>query len=190
MIGLLGGTFDPIHAAHIRVALAAASQCGLAEVFLIPASDPPHRAAGAIAPYEDRIRMVEIACEGHPVLVPSRLEQRAGKSYSIDTVEALHAEPRFHGVPLYFIIGADAFADIQTWRDWRRLADLVIFAVVDRPGASYEIPPGARVHTVKGLQLAVSSSAIRASLDQGSADLPPGVLDYIREHRLYGYSTK
>ncbi len=131
--------------------------------------------------------MVEIACAGQSLLAPSRLEQGPGKSYSIDTVERLRAQ-QTAPEPLFFIIGADAFADIQTWRRWQDLSQLVTFAVVGRPGADYAAPPGVRLRRVDGVDLPVSSSEIRAKLKQGDklVDLPPGVLAYIQKHGLYG----
>lgn len=169
------------------MAAAAAEQCALQEVLLIPASQPPHRRQGTYASYEDRYRMVEIACGGHPLLRPSRLEDGPGVSYSIDTVEKFLSEA-VAGTGVFFVIGADAFADLRSWRRWQDLAKLVTFAVVGRPGAVYEIPEGARVRRVDGVNLPISSSEIRTKLAAGDADLdlPPGVLDYIRYKHLYG----
>jgi nicotinate-nucleotide adenylyltransferase len=185
-IGLFGGTFDPIHNAHLRMAQETAGQCGLSRVLLIPAAVPPHREAGTMAGYEDRFRMVEIACEGDPLLEASRLEERPEKSYSVLTVERFRAS--LHGpISVYFIIGADAFAAVRTWFRWEDLAGMVTFAVVGRPGAVYDIPSGVRVERVDGVNLPISSSEIRAKLAEGDddVDLPRGVLDYIRAHRLY-----
>jgi len=185
-VGLFGGTFDPIHIAHLSMAAAAAEQCGLESVLLVPAANPPHRRQGARASFEDRFRMVEIACEGNPLFLPSPLDAGPGKSYSILMVERflrenLDADP-------YFIIGADAFADITSWHRWRDLARLVTFAVVGRPGAGYQIPPDTRVHRVDGVNLPISSSEIRAGLAGAEAapvDLPPGVLEYVQQKQLY-----
>jgi nicotinate-nucleotide adenylyltransferase len=168
------------------MAAAAAAQCGLGRILLVPAANPPHRRQGAYASFEDRFRMVEIACAGNEKLVASRLDEGPGKSYSLVMVERFlreneDAEP-------YFIIGADAFADIASWHRWRDLARLVTFAVVGRPGAGYEVPPDTRVHRVDGVNLPISSSEIRAGLAAGSetkVDLPAGVLEYIRHHHLY-----
>jgi nicotinate-nucleotide adenylyltransferase len=170
------------------MAAAAAEQCLLREVLLIPARRPPHRRQGTYASYEDRYRMVEIACAGNALLRPSRLEERPGISYSIDTVERFLSQV----VPveeLFFVIGADAFADLRTWHRWQDLVKRVTFAVMARPGAVYEVPEGARVRRVDGVNLPISSSEIRSKLASGEAglDLPPGVLDYICEHHLYGY---
>jgi len=129
--------------------------------------------------------MVEIACAGNPSLVPSRLDAGPGKSYSLLMVERFlkdspEAEP-------YFVIGADAFAEITSWHRWRDLARLVTFAVIGRPGAGYQVPPDTRVHRVDGVNLPTSSSEIRAELaaDANITDLPAGVLEYIRRQHLY-----
>lgn len=130
--------------------------------------------------------MVEIACEIDRRFRPSRLEETDRKTYSVETVERLSAT--VPGSEIYFIIGADAFAEIRDWKRWKDLARLVVFAVIDRPGASYEIPAEARVKTVTGIDLPVSASAIRSRLVKGTGNLeiPPRVLAYIREHHLYG----
>jgi nicotinate-nucleotide adenylyltransferase len=185
-IAIFGGTFDPVHSAHLTVAREAARAFALDRVLFIPASHPPHKSAVTAAPYEDRYNMVAVACRGEPALEPSRLEAGQVWSYSIDTLERVKATlgPEDE---LYFLIGADAFAEIQTWRRWRDVVRQVEFIVVTRPGHRYEVPPGARVHRLDTLVLPVSSSEIRARLAAGEspAELPPGVLDYIRERGLY-----
>jgi nicotinate-nucleotide adenylyltransferase len=163
----------------------AAEQCGLARVYFVPAGTPPHR-AGTVASYEDRFAMVRIACDPIPQFAASRMEEGSQLSYTVDTVERFLANAG-PDVELYFIIGADAFAEIRSWRRWEDLAELVMFAVVGRPGAEYEVPAGVRVVRVTGVDLPISSSAIRQKLGEGdqNVELPPGVLSYIREHRLY-----
>jgi len=185
-IAIFGGTFDPVHSAHLTVAREAARAFALDRVLFIPASHPPHKRAATAAPYEDRYNMVAVACWGEPALEPSRLEAGQVWSYSINTLERVKATlgPEDE---LYFLIGADAFAEIQTWCRWRDVVRQVEFIVVTRPGHRYEVPPDARVHQLDTLALPVSSSEIRARLAAGEspAGLPPGVLDYIREHGLY-----
>lgn len=182
-LALFGGTFDPIHSAHLTVALEAASQFQLARVLFIPAAHPPHKPDSTGASYEDRYRMVELACRVDGRFQPSRIEEGEGKSYSIHTIEKL-SQP---GAALYFIIGADAFAEIQTWHRWQDVIRLTDFLVVTRPGHDYTTPAGARVHRLDTLALPVSSSEIRQQLGQGvvPAELPPAVAEYIRERRLY-----
>src|SRR5882672_1458519 len=103
---IFGGTFNPIHSAHLTMARLAADRLGLDRVLFIPAGRPPHKEAAT--PYEDRYRMVEIACAADPRFVPSRLEDGNEKSYSIHTIERVKASD---AGPLYFLIGSDAFAD-------------------------------------------------------------------------------
>jgi len=185
-IGLFGGTFDPIHSAHVTVAREAAEKFGLDEVLLVPAAVPPHKRGAAAAPYEDRYRMVELACRGDPRLKPSRLEEGRVPSYTIDTVRELKRRlgPKDR---LYLIIGADAFGEITTWRRWEDLVREVEFIVATRPGHDYREVPGARVHRLDTLALPVSSSGIRARLAAGEtpAELPEAVLEYIRKKGLY-----
>jgi nicotinate-nucleotide adenylyltransferase len=186
-LAIYGGTFDPVHDAHLALAREAVRECGLDRVLFIPAAHPPHKAGTTRASYEDRYRMVELACAGEPRFMPSRLEEGEERSYSIRTIEKVLAsiEP---GSELYFLIGADAFAEIRTWRCWRDVVRLVQFVVVSRPGHLYDVPPGARVHGLESLDMPVSSSEIRQRLAAGdySVPVPPTVLAYIRQHRLYG----
>ncbi len=178
---IFGGTFDPIHSAHLIVAHEAAEAFGLDRVLFIPAGNPPHKEAGAS--YEHRFRMVELACAADPRFEPSRIEEGREKSYSINTIERLMAP----GQSLLFIIGADAFAEIRTWYRWEDLVREVEFIVVTRPGHDYSSPAGARVHRLDTVALPVSSSEIRQEIAHGRTPpvLPPAVAGYIHEHRLY-----
>ena len=162
----------------------------LSRVLFIPAARPPHKSGGTNASYEDRYRMVEIACRADPRFEASRLEQGSAYSYSINTIEKLQAEPG-ENAELYFLIGADAFAEIRTWHRWQDVVQAVAFIVVSRPGAVYEIPSGARVFRLDSLDLPVSSSGIRKKLAAGQRDIevPPGVAGYIRQNRLYGATS-
>jgi nicotinate-nucleotide adenylyltransferase len=181
---LFGGTFDPIHDAHLEVARAAADRFNIEKVLFVPAANPPHKSQGAQAAYEDRVRMAELACAGEPRFVVSRIEQGSKQSYSIDTIEKLLDADIG---PLGFLIGADAFSEIQTWRRWADVVRLVEFIVVTRPGAVSATPEGARVYELAGLDLPVSSSDIRLRLMHGEKNVPvpASVLAYICEHHLY-----
>lgn len=185
-IAIFGGTFDPIHSAHLTVAREAAHQFALDRVLFIPAAHPPHKTESTIASYEDRYRMVALACAGEPNFEASRLEEGDRKSYSILTIQRLRATLS-PGDELYFIIGADAFAEIVSWHRWRDVISETAFIVVTRPGHRYQLPEGARVFRLDTLALPVSSSEIRQSLASGadSAEVPSNVLAYIRRHGLY-----
>src|SRR5271165_5302639 len=182
-LALFGGTFDPIHSAHLTVAREAADQFQLDQVWFIPAAHPPHKTAHTGASYQDRFRMTELACQADPRFLASRLEAGEGKSFSVDTVERVRAL----GQEPYFIIGADAFAEIATWHRWQDLVRLTEFIVVTRPGHRYATPPGARVHRLETVALPVSSSEIRRKLAAGEIppDLPIAVGCYISERGLY-----
>jgi len=184
-LALFGGTFDPIHSAHLTVAREAADAFALDQVWFVPAAHPPHKSDHKGASYEHRLRMVELACKEDPRFVASRLEAGDRKSYSIDTVERVQAM----GEHPYFIIGADAFAEITTWHRWRELIALADFIVVTRPGHQYATPPGARVHRLDTVALPVSSSDIRRRLAAGEIplELPGTVAAYIADNGLYEF---
>lgn len=183
---MFGGTFDPVHRAHLKVAAEAARAFSLDRVLFIPAAQPPHKSGATCASYEDRYRMVQLACAGGPKLEVSRLEAGNEKSYSIETIERVKAGLRPDD-ELFFLIGADAFSEIRTWYRWRDVLNEVEFIVVTRPGHHYTVPYGAPVHRLESVLLPTSSSDLRARLAAGEApgELPPAVLTYIREHGLY-----
>jgi len=183
---IFGGTFDPIHAAHLVVAREATTQMGLDRVLFVPAARPPHKSESTSASYEDRYRMVELACAGEPAFEPSRLEEGDRPSFSIDTIERLRAGLK-DGDRLFFLIGADAFSEIGTWHRWKDVIRQVEFIVVTRPGHEYAVPQGAVVHRLETVALPVSSSEIRHQLEAGErpVHLPDAVYQYIRAHRLY-----
>src|SRR5438045_2146922 len=148
---IFGGTFDPIHSAHLEMARRAADQYRVDRVLFIPAGNPPHKHADAS--FENRYCMVELACAADPRFVASRLEEGAGKSYSIDTIERVKAGSADVDATLFFIIGSDAFAEIRTWQRWQDVVRAVEFIVVGRPGHEIIGPPGARVHRLESLAL-------------------------------------
>jgi nicotinate-nucleotide adenylyltransferase len=181
---LFGGTFDPIHRAHLAVAREAADRFHLDRVLFVPAARPPHK-AGARAGYDHRVRMVELACAGDARFAASRLEEGTARSYSIDTIEKARAMAP--GDELFFIIGADAFAEIGTWRRWHDVVRSVTFIVVSRPGHAYQVPAEAAVERLDTVELPISSSGVRRRLAEGESpeEVPGAVLAYIREHGLY-----
>ena len=182
-LALFGGTFDPIHIAHLIVAREAADQFRLEQVWFVPAAHPPHKSDQTAASYEDRYRMVELACGADARFRASRLEAGEGRSYSVDTLQRVRAM----GEEPYFIIGADAFADIASWHRWRDLILTTEFIVVTRPGHEYRAPEGARVHRLDTVALPVSSSEIRRRLAAGETpvELPAEVAGYIHDKGLY-----
>lgn len=184
---LFGGTFDPIHKAHIRIAQEALTAFHLDRVVFVPAGNPPHKDPSSLAPFEDRLRMVELACKGHPHFQVSRLEAGEQCSYSVDTV-ARFSRSLAKGERLFFLIGSDAFDEIETWHRWKDLLQLTDFIVVARPGHEYRTPPGAHVHKLDGLALPVSSSGIRSRLAAGgpTPELSQAVRRYIDARGLYG----
>ena len=186
-LAIFGGTFDPIHRAHLAIAREAIERCRLDRVLLVPADNPPHKSGVTSTPYEHRVRMAEIACEGLDHLEVSRLEEGTRWSYSIDTIEKVRARLA-PGEELFFVIGADAFADILTWHRWQDVVREVQFLVVSRPGAVYDTPPEARIQRLDRLDLTISSSEIRRQLAAGQqpAEVSPAVLAYIFANSLYG----
>ncbi len=185
-VAIFGGTFDPVHCAHLTVAREAAAQFALDRVLFVPAGHPPHKVELA-APFEHRYRMVQLACAGDPRFEPSRLEEGDHPSYSIDTILKVRSDLR-PGDRLFFLIGADAFAELDSWHRAREVTESVEFIVVTRPGHQIKNVAGARIHRLETVALPVSSSEIRQKLAAGEdpAELPPEVLRYIRENRLYG----
>jgi nicotinate-nucleotide adenylyltransferase len=185
-LALYGGTFDPIHRAHLTVATEAADRFGLDQVWFVTAGQPPHKPAGSTTPYEERQRMVELACASDPRFHSPRLEEGAGASYTIHTIERVRGQLAA-GDRLYFLIGADAFAEIGSWYRSADMLQAVEFIVVSRPGYVYPVPEKARIHRLETLALPVSSSEIRRALEQGetSDELPDSVAGYIHAHGLY-----
>ncbi|MDZ7639862.1 MAG: nicotinate-nucleotide adenylyltransferase [Bryobacterales bacterium] len=185
-LGLFGGTFDPIHNAHLAVAREAADALKLQQVWFIPNAVPPHKEAGKQASWEDRFRMVELACEADPRFAASRLERENRKSYTFHTLETVRNE-RGAGDEIFFLIGADAFAEIGIWYRKEDVFTMVEFIVVSRPGHQYAVPPGARVHRLESLRMDVSSSEIRQRLEAGDSTVPvpPAVLRYIEQNAIY-----
>jgi nicotinate-nucleotide adenylyltransferase len=186
-LAIFGGTFDPIHKAHVTMAREAVDQFRLDRVLFIPASNPPHKSGLTYAPYEDRLSMAAAACAGEPRFEVSRLEEGPGRSYSIDTIEKVRATLSA-GDELFFLIGADAFAEMESWQRWREVVAVVRFIVVSRPGHRYRIPEGARVERLETVDLPVSSSEIRSALAAGRrpTEIPEAVLTYIYQRGLYG----
>jgi len=212
-LGLLGGTFDPVHYGHLRLADDVRAALALPEVRLIPAGDPPHRSAPN-ASASDRLAMLELARVEFPGLaVDPREIDRGGKSYTVLTLEALRAEDSRR--PLLWIIGADALIGLPQWHRWRELFDLAHLVVAERPGIllDHALPaalapewkarlisdpallreqPFGAIYRQRVTPQPISASAIRATIARGGDSvagvrglLPDGVLAYIGRHGLY-----
>jgi nicotinate-nucleotide adenylyltransferase len=130
--------------------------------------------------------MVELACAGKPAFEASRLEEGVERSYSIDTIDRVR-RTLAPDDELFFLIGADAFAEIGAWHRWKELLRLVEFIVVSRPGHAFSAPAGARVLRLEQVELPASSTEVRRQLAGGHTDVPvpPAVLEYIRQRGLY-----
>lgn len=137
-VGLLGGTFNPIHNGHLAIARQAREALVLDRVVLIPTGDPPHKPHHRLAAAKDRYEMVRLALASDPSLSISDVEvRRSGKSYTIDTIRLLQQEYGL-GARLFFLIGLDAFLEFPTWRDPETLLTLCSFVVLSRPGLSFQ----------------------------------------------------
>ena len=193
-IGILGGTFDPIHFGHLAIAEGARQELDLERVLFVPAGVPPHRPDRPIASAADRSAMVELAIADNPVFAMSRVElDRPGPSYTVDTVERLAAS----GDRLTLILSAETFAELPTWHEPERLFAAARVAVAPRWGYPAPDPdwlaeafPGREslVSYLEGPRLGVSSTALRARVAAGRSIrylVPARVEAYIAAHQLY-----
>jgi nicotinate-nucleotide adenylyltransferase len=192
-IGVLGGTFDPVHLGHLSAASHAVSGLGLDQVLFVPAGQPWQKQS-VQASGRDRFAMVSLAIEGVQSFAVSRLEiDREGPTYTIDTLRALRSWPQYEQADLFFITGADAIAEIDSWKDHDQLAQLAAFVAVTRPGFDPTTDPDGATLAVPVIRLDVpgldiSSTLIRQRVARGESidDLTaPNVVRYIDEHRLY-----
>ena len=199
-LGILGGTFDPIHIAHLAVAEEAREAFELDRVLFIPAGIPPHKRTRTITPGADRLAMLELAIADNPAFAASRIElDRDGPSYTVDTLETLRSERLAAGDPpdLVLIVSAEAFADFAGWREPLRILALAKVAVAPRDGFPDATPeavardfPGLedRVVLLDGPRLRLSASDLRARAAAGRSLrylVPDAVAAHIEDHALY-----
>jgi nicotinate-nucleotide adenylyltransferase len=194
-IGVMGGTFDPIHVGHLAIAEEAREALRLDKVLFVPAGQPPHKRAADVSAVGDRVAMVRLAIEDNPAFELSGVEaDRPGPSFTADTLEAL---ARDTGADLTLILSAETFVELPTWHEPARLLDAASMAVVPREGYPAPDPgwleatfPGRadRVRYLEGPRLGLSSTAIRARVAAGRSIrylVPPAVEAYIADHSLY-----
>ncbi|WP_423816713.1 nicotinate-nucleotide adenylyltransferase [Rothia nasimurium] len=188
-LGVMGGTFDPIHHGHLVAASEAAAIMGLDEVVFVPTGNPWQKANQKVTDPEHRLLMTVIATAPNPAFTVSRVDvDRDGPTYTIDTLRDLKAQRP--NAELFFITGADAMSQITTWKDADKMWDLATFVAVTRPGHELEVPEEAagRVHVLEIPAMAISSTAVR---DRARNELPvwylvpDGVVQYIKKYNLY-----
>jgi nicotinate-nucleotide adenylyltransferase len=217
-LGILGGTFNPIHLGHLVLAEALRDRLALDRVLFVPAGTPPHKPAGGLVAGLHRYAMVSLAVAGHPAFVACPVEvERPGPSYSADTVERLAGD--WPGARLFFLMGSDTFLDLPTWRTPERLGVFATLAVGYRAGSPFEpdgpaagavlarlgrpgwrrVPPVAADTLAPGdcalvetRSVAVSAREVRERLAAGQSvryRVPLPVAEYIADHRLYEESA-
>jgi len=180
-VGVFGGTFDPVHVGHLAIANDALDELGLDRVYFVPARRSPLKQDGPIASAEDRLAMLIAATLGEPRFRVSRVElEREGPSFTVDTLESLRGDGA-----LFLILGSDAYADFERWREPARIRELATIVLAARPGAP-NAPAGVRM--LDSPLMDISSRELRARAARGRSLrylVPEAALRYIEEHRLY-----
>lgn len=198
-VGLLGGSFNPVHMGHLILAQDAMEQAGLDEMIFIPCAVPAHKDPGSLISFEHRFSMLELAVEDNPDFSVSDIENlRAGVSYTIDTIRHLkqmHPDAEFH-----FIIGSDSLPELQTWMKIYELLEECCFVIMARPGFKASEMTKERINlrdpwparlleqVVTGHEVEISSTDIRMRVAEGMSIrylVPPAVEMYIYEHSLF-----
>jgi nicotinate-nucleotide adenylyltransferase len=181
---ILGGTFDPVHNAHLAMARAALEHLSAEKVLFIPTGDPAYRAA-PVASAKHRVTMLELAIAGEPRYDIDERELDAGASgYTVDTLRSLRAEIG-RQVPLYFLMGADQFEKLASWHKPEELKNLASIGLFARPGFK-SADPGVKVIPMRPMAISASEIRQRAARRENVADVvPSSVANYIRKHKLY-----
>lgn len=210
-LGILGGTFNPIHLAHLRIAEEVRENCGLDQVLFLPAATPPHKQVAAAVPFEQRLELVRAAIANHPNFAVSAIERdHPGKNYSVQTLELLRQD--YPQAEFYFIIGLDSFRDLPEWKNYQKLFELTHLVVVTRPGIDNSNPmdllpvavqnqfcyscslskwrhkKGKDLFFLSETMLAISSTGIRALVAEGRSIrylVPPEVATLVEQRGLY-----
>lgn len=211
-IGIFGGTFNPIHSGHLRAAEIAQRKFSLDRVLFVPSYIPPHKESDDIASPHHRLKMVELACKPYPQFIPSSIEIEAkGKSYSV--ISLGRVKELFPEALIFFILGVDAFLEIDTWKDYEKLLNQCFFIVVSRPGYNLddarEVLGGryremivefsetgkeekkfcsSRIFLLPIEALDIASSEVRRRIREGISVkglVPHDVDTYIRKHNIY-----
>jgi len=196
-IGVLGGTFDPIHDGHLRLAEAVYHDLALDKVLFVPAGEPPHKRGRSITPSYHRAKMAELALEEYPHFEMSRVDlDRPGPHYSVDMVARLRADYQISAHDCFFIIGADSLMDLPTWRAPQQLLNLCRLAVAHRPGyqpdlvnLTTQLPNlPQKIDWVELPDTPISSTSLREAVGRGESIAgytPQVVAWYIQQARLY-----
>jgi nicotinate-nucleotide adenylyltransferase len=194
-IGVLGGTFDPVHNGHLHIAGALGTALNLDRVLWVPAGRPPHKSDLIVSNNRDRLAMLDLALAGSATDEISTIDiDRSGPSYTADTLDILAED--FPSAQLFFLMGEDSLRDLPTWRDPQRILRVAELAVAGRLGVETDfesleiLVPGVRkrVHVVPTEEFAISSSDIRRRVreNQSIRGLVPAIIEaYIRDHHLY-----
>ncbi len=195
-VGVLGGTFDPVHHGHLVAAQEVRHALALDTVLLVPAGNPPHKPERPISAADHRLAMVSLAIAGRPGFELSRVDvDRPGLHFTLDTLTILQQQ-WVAGTRFFFIVGADSLAELTGWRRPGEILGLADLAVVERPGVRVDLPAlearlprlGSHLHWVNMPLLQISSTDLRARVRDGRPIaflVPRSVEDYILEHGLY-----
>jgi nicotinate-nucleotide adenylyltransferase len=188
-LGVFGGTFDPVHLAHLALAEQCREQGGLDRVLFIPAPRPPHKPDRVAAPFHHRVEMLELAIAGYPAFAVDQMEKdRPGPSFTADTLRELRERQPEN--ELFLLVGSDCLPYLPTWHETAQIAALATLLVAERPNWSLaaEIPPAFRAQRIQMPLLDISSRDLRRRISEGRSIrylVPRAVECYIQQHGLY-----